>query len=316
MILLFTDTHLSDTNREYSDKAWDMALSLAKKHQCKHVVHLGDVFESRRSQTLENLRNIEQKISMFEDYDLHVLAGNHDKTDTMSNESWLSLYSLGRRKYFETNKARFHLLDYFDEGEPYLFHLEGLELSKNKKNILLTHIGVNEYFAGTVLQDAKISKIRSSIFQGFEKVYIGHYHNTKQFGNVIYTGSTFQASFGEDEQKGFWLLDAEGLGEFVPSNISYFKTVHTDTPTVAEVSKQMTKEGRYRIVTSAEILDEDKKWFLENNIKILQTRESSVGEVASVVGNYDLMTLFEKFCKKRNIQNEYGRKVLEKCGMS
>lgn len=62
------------------------------------------------------------------------------------------------------------------------------------------------------------SELKPSMFEMFKKVYLGHYHNYQRVGsNIYHLGSVQQNNFGEDEKKGFWLLDSDLEVDLIPS---------------------------------------------------------------------------------------------------
>ena len=92
------------------------------------------------------------------------------------------------------------------------------------------------------------------IFEPFDRVFAGHYHNrTKVAGTRIeYIGSSRQFNFGENEEKGYTILCADGSAEFVRNRVN--QRYRTLDVTAAEVDiplfdriDELRDEGRCRI---------------------------------------------------------------------
>lgn len=239
--LLITDTHLSIDNIDLIIDIFSQALSICKKKGIKRIIHSGDWFNNRQGQPDYLLAMKKSMIEMINDSNIVVntIPGNHDKTNLDSFLSYLTVFDSEQfrvhdgenRKYRELHKSTgstdvyMHFLPYF-KSEKYLQQLDIVkkDVVKGKKNVLFTHIGVN----GVRNNDGSLvdGDIKTNLFSMFDKVFVGHYHDSSKLGkNIYYLGSGYQANYGERmDDKGFHILYDDLSTEFVPSKFPrYFK---------------------------------------------------------------------------------------------
>lgn len=237
--LLITDTHLSIDNVDLIIDIFSQAISFCEKNKIRKIIHLGDWFNNRQGQPDYLLAIKKLMIEMMNDSDIviNTIGGNHDKTNLDSFLSYLTVFDSDgfrvhdgeRRKYRELHKGAtdvyLHFLPYF-KPEKYLeqFEIVKKDVVKGKKNVLFTHIGVN----GVRNNDGSLveGNITQDMFKIFDKVFVGHYHDSSKLGkNIYYLGSAYQANFGERmDDKGFHILHDDLSTEFVPAKFPrYFK---------------------------------------------------------------------------------------------
>lgn len=237
--LILTDTHLKEDNIELVTDIWVQAINKCQELYINNIYFIGDFFTARKAQSLivdEAGRNIINKIIKAE-INLIIIPGNHDKVDLDSQSSYLDEYT-GKnfitifkdtdcRIVNDTYNLCLHFIPYFKETGSYPEKLnKAISILKkyndqfpkqNNKHILLTHIAVN----GVRNNDGSVieNNLRGTQFSFFDKVFVGHYHNQSFIEpNIYYIGSAYQANFGEDENKGFTILNDDGSHEFIQSN--------------------------------------------------------------------------------------------------
>lgn len=270
--LFLTDTHLHDKNVELVDSIFQQALVLCKKHNIKDVLHGGDIFNKRRNNTEEPasqkaLVAFKRIIEKFEreNVTLHAIRGNHDCTDQISIESYLDLYTSSKNfKLYDgiinfaldlhDNRIVVYFLPYYKDSL-YIDYLSQIStISTGNVKILITHQGIN----GVTNNDGSThtSSITQNLFDKFDYTLVGHYHNAQRLSDkIIYTGSAYQANYGEDDQKGFTLIDNFGTPHFVKSEFPLFKKVNVsldklDKNFIDSLEKQKEKVENFRIVFS------------------------------------------------------------------
>ena len=225
--LMMTDTHLSKSNYELVVDIFQQAIDLCKAHKLSIVYHLGDFFTSREAQPLNVLYEAKYIFSMFveNNIELYIIPGNHDKVDLESELSYLDVVEKNNAIHLISSEYDLMLskevnvlfLPYFKEKGSYLERLEKVTklIRKDKKNILLTHISIN----GVQNNDGSgvENEIKQELFKKFDYVYVGHYHNKQDSGNIHYIGSSHQNNFGEDSVKGFQFLMDDGSVKMIKS---------------------------------------------------------------------------------------------------
>lgn len=240
--LLLTDTHLSEKTSSINMDIWQQAVITCVENEIKVIYHLGDIFDSRKAQTQEILMFFQRILEMLEEYEIEliVIPGNHDKTSYQSSNSFLHVFKHhpGVRVVNESHSIHVskdvihHFVPFFDEKSgKYAEILKGVVTDPKKKNILFTHIGVNEAVmnGGSVIEDL----IDGGIFDRFEIVYVGHFHDYQvlRSGKIVYIGSAYQSNFGENDKKGFQFLYEDGSIEFVQADFPRFEKVVIDINT-------------------------------------------------------------------------------------
>lgn len=231
---LITDTHLKPENVELVLDIFIQFIELLTSRNLKTAVHIGDWFTSRSSQSLICLLATTRILDMFEQSKimLHIIAGNHDKTDLTSEESYLTIFN--NRKYVklyesedyiddQDSQIRMGFLPYFKEGVEYLQRLNNLneKMGNFAMSVLFTHVSVN----GVRNNDGSVVEgdVEADFFNQYDVVFTGHYHNASQVGeNIHYIGSAYQANYGEDENKGFTILCEDLSFYHVQSNFPHY----------------------------------------------------------------------------------------------
>ena len=91
LTLFSTDWHIDKDNIEEIKSLIIQKLELAKSLNINKVFGLGDFFESRKSQPLQNLKGFGEILQLFEKYGVELIAipGNHDKLNYLSEDSYL-----------------------------------------------------------------------------------------------------------------------------------------------------------------------------------------------------------------------------------
>ena len=220
--ILVNDIHLDKDKGELVKDIFEQLIVLCKKYNTNNIFCGGDVFTSRSGQPLQCLTDFKEIIIRLQEEDItfHVIPGNHDKTDSNDERSYLDIYTsmeniclFRRAQVVRLDNMGFLFIPYFkDDKWLEEYNREDIQ-SKIKKlqskgipTILITHSG----FDGVVNNDgSKVeSAIKPSMFTDFTNVLIGHYHNASQLAdNVIYTGSAYPNDFGENSvDKGCTLI--------------------------------------------------------------------------------------------------------------
>lgn len=231
--ILVNDVHLDKSNGELVRDIFHQLQILAKKECVEDIIIGGDVFTNRSGQPLICLTTWKDIVDdMYEkEIRLHIIPGNHDKTDADDERSYLDIYShcnlYRNAQIVKIRGVEFVMVPYFKD-EKWLSEWQEVDTQRsgNCPAILITHIG----FDGVHNNDGSVvsSEIKPSMFQDYSKVLIGHYHNASQLGkNVFYTGSAYQNDFGENiTDKGFTVIYNDGSIKFVASHFpKYIKQI-------------------------------------------------------------------------------------------
>lgn len=340
LAIVLTDTHLKEKNIEINKSIYSQAIKLAKENGLKCVYHGGDIFDSRKAQPLIIQKSFEDILDMFleENIELIAIPGNHDKSDYTSKHSFLDAFRhhpafnliTEYDNHVLSDKIDLCLIPFFDEKLVYSDYLKlGIKtLTKNKKNILLTHIAIN----GVKNNDGSVVEhsLDSKMFNNFEKVICGHYHNNSLVnGNVYYIGSAFQHNYGEDENKGFTFINKDGSLEFVRSEFPEYKKILIDISDFTTKDKKQllsqlkNNSENIRVVFKGsyeELQSINKSEFSDIGIDVkLEPNEIQEGIIEAFnneVISFDkksIISEFEEYCEINNIKNkQQGLNYLKK----
>jgi exonuclease SbcD len=233
-ILHTSDLHLglSLNTVSFIDDQREMIKSLIniiKSNSVNAVLICGDIFDRSVSTaaaiTLYN--DMCKRICLDLNVPVLICAGNHDGAARLASCSDLlrrsGLYIAGRiidrTPLVEFADTAFHFMPYFTIDEvKSMFprqgiknyagavkrYVESIELVKNKRNILLTHMFVagsqtcdsdkNAYVGGT-------SAVPVGLFEKFDYVALGHLHKPQTIKNARYSGTPLKYSFSEVKHK-------------------------------------------------------------------------------------------------------------------
>lgn len=332
--IIVADSHYDKNNVSEVSAVMDQAIDLAIERKINTIFHIGDVFTDRTGQGLMVLLAFSrwlQKCSA-NGIKVHAIPGNHDKTNQESEESYLDIYE-GKYgfKLHRTGKYIFHspdvlccFLPYFPEGGSYLSRLEELwskvvkvDGQKAQNRFLFTHIAID----GVKNNDGSLvtNNLKPKLFSKFTKVFVGHYHNRSNIGRIHYVGSIRPKDFGEDNRKGFTILNKDGSHEHVDAKFRKFIKVKVDL-TEEEIdfdgllSQYNTDEDNIRVVitgTEDQLALVPSKTFSDvgidlkkESVKALKNMEAAVGSDFVRFDKAAITKAFVKFCKSNDMPKD------------
>lgn len=348
--ILVNDLHIDKDNSGLVRYIFSQLINLCTDYDTNRIFVGGDVFTNRSGQPLSCLMDWREMLNLVEqaEMEIHVIPGNHDKTDSDDEKSYLDVYSercchiyrSGERRLFDGIVIAF--IPYFkdekwlEEYKKVLDDIEGNlidgDIDETWPKILITHTG----FDGVVNNDGtKVNSIiKPSMFKNWDKVLIGHYHNASKLAdNVIYTGSAYQNDYGENiTDKGFTAIFSDGTTKFIPSKFpKYIKEIIdvNDKETLMNLLEKYgdpEREDFIRFVFRGKKEDAHKVNISEIqnkygiDCKFLSIEENEAVELSenNVTLEYDKKTIvkdFMKFCSDNKIKGEklrYGLDLIKK----
>ncbi|WP_297478279.1 metallophosphoesterase [Ferrovum sp.] len=280
------------------------------------IINAGDTFHIRGNlppSVLNPVLDLHKEL-IREGFDILVLAGNHDaenKEVTRLSSAVTALESVGCKVFNETT--------FFSGSEtsytgfwfiPWQQNIEKLkeEIEKissdglTNKRTLIIHAPVDDVIVGIPnhgLNSSYLAKFN------FNKVFSGHFHHYKDFGNGVYSiGSTTHHTWSDVNTKaGFLVVDGEDVKWF-KSHAPEFVEIDSATDP-AEIP--MIVDGNYvRIKTSATDITEIegiRELLIDNGAKgvtIISQREASVSPrgTASVASGMSLEASVSDYVSK------------------
>lgn len=335
--LCMNDSHAKkgDTNEFLLN--WEEAFEICEKEGIETILFGGDMFHSSASQSLEVLLAVKDVLIQCEKRGIKVLAvwGNHDITSKDSEVSYLHIYepykALVLDKYICLDKKqddfKLHMMSYALESGKFQEELAEVKknLSSSQKNILYIHEGIN---GGLGADNVSNKELPTGIFDEFDKVLCGHYHNRTKIPNtdIEYIGSSRQMNFGEDEEKGYTIIYSDGSTKFVKNekNLRYITIEKTfeelDDDLLDQIAELYDDWYSVRLVIhckKSQVSSVDKSKYLNANAaKVVIKTENEIVTKAeqSAFHRYDkngIVNAYGEFCEGKDLSPQFGLKYIE-----
>ena len=231
-VAIITDTHFgarkgSDHLHNYFEMFYrDIFFPSLEKHQIDTVLHMGDIFDSRKAIDLKSLEWSKRVVfEPLKKYKFISIIGNHDcyYKDTNyvnSPELLLKAYS-NITLYSKATEIKVGGLDIL--MLPWI-NSENFEESKkmiedSKCKVAMGHLEINGFKAtrGHMMETG----MDTSVFDKFERVYSGHFHTRSNDGKIYYLGNPYEMFWNDvNDTRGFHIFDTDTL-EHTPINNPY-----------------------------------------------------------------------------------------------
>lgn len=329
-----TDTHLSENTIDINRNVYTQLFKLCDQLGVKHIFHGGDIFTSRKGQTEAVLNAFKAILDEAFQTGMKIIAiaGNHDKTNYVSDSSFLDAFDghpaftvVGAGGSILHDEINIVFLPYYDEKLSYHGKLEEINtklIGVVGKHILITHVGIDGVKANSGIKVA--NEIKPNLFAAFQLVLVGHYHDRQTLGeNIIYTGSAYQANFGENDEKGVTVIYGDASCEFI--NLDFPKYITIDVlqkdldADLVQMITNKSEEAKIRIRIN-DVLDDSKKGVaveLESlGVKVVVEKGSyvpvdGIGAAQVSFTNQDILVGYDEWAKDRGIEDpEFGKSML------
>lgn len=347
-LLLLNDIHISKDNIPAFKANWQEAIDICRKMDVKEIAIGGDLFFSRAAQTLDVLLAVHDALLTAAEHGIHVTIaeGNHDKVNQENERGYCHVFDqhsnvLVCDEYVSLplgDDCRFvlHMMGYFPEDGSFCTRLDRLKeeaLDPKRLNFLYIHEGING-----ALAQPNDKELPAKIFEDFDKVFVGHYHNRTIIDKtrIEYIGSSRQHNFGEDEEKGYTVIYTDGSHEFIKNQAN---TRYRVIDVAAERAglhlmdelREIDADGRYKVkvrvhapqaamksVDKAALLDAGatKVELIADDDEMLEVAASSLFEKFD---SHRIRETYEEFCREKQIDDvaiglEYLSKIEGQCG--
>lgn len=347
-LLLLNDIHISKDNIPAFKANWQEAIYICRKMDVKEIAIGGDLFFSRAAQTLDVLLAVHDALLTAAEHGIHVTIaeGNHDKVNQENERGYCHVFDqhsnvLVCDEYVSLplgDDCRFvlHMMGYFPEDGSFCTRLDRLKeeaLDPKRLNFLYIHEGING-----ALAQPNDKELPAKIFEDFDKVFVGHYHNRTIIDKtrIEYIGSSRQHNFGEDEEKGYTVIYTDGSHEFIKNQAN---TRYRVIDVAAERAglhlmdelREIDADGRYKVkvrvhapqaamklVDKAALLDAGatKVELIADDEEMLEVAASSLFEKFD---SHRIRETYEEFCREKQIDDvaiglEYLSKIEGQCG--
>ena len=213
----------------------DVFFPSLEKYQVDTVIHMGDIFDSRKSIDLKSLEWSKKVVfEPLKKYNVYAIVGNHDcyyKDTNYVNSPELLLRAYPNIKLYskateiEIDKLKILMLPWinsenFDETKELI---DGCE-----SKVAMGHLEINGFRAtrGHMMENG----MDTSVFDKFDRVYSGHFHTRSTDGKIYYLGNPYEMYWNDvNDTRGFHIFDTNTL-ELTPINNPYklFYNVYYD----------------------------------------------------------------------------------------
>lgn len=347
-LLLLNDIHISKDNIPAFKANWQEAIDICRKMDVKEIAIGGDLFFSRAAQTLDVLLAVHDALLTAAEHGIHVTIaeGNHDKVNQENERGYCHVFDqhsnvLVCDEYVSLplgDDCRFvlHMMGYFPEDGSFCTRLDRLKeeaLDPKRLNFLYIHEGIN----GALAQPSD-KELPAKIFEDFDKVFVGHYHNRTIIDKtrIEYIGSSRQHNFGEDEEKGYTVIYTDGSHEFIKNKVNTrYRVIDVSAERAGlhlmDELREIDADGRYKVkvrvhapqaamksVDKAALLDAGatKVELIADDEEMLEVAASSLFEKFD---SHRIRETYEEFCREKQIDDvaiglEYLSKIEGQCG--
>ena len=231
---IFTDSHYgakkgSKHLHDYFELFYkNVFFPTLEEHEIKTVIHMGDVFDSRKSIDYQSLEWSKRVVfDPLKKYEVHMIVGNHDCYFKYSNYSNIKTYSSPTNTKIggiDMTLIPWICNDNYDETLKVI--------QKSNAKIAMGHLELQGFYVNKhlVMDDHGMD---STIFSKFEKVFSGHYHTRSDNGKIFYLGNPYEMYWSDvNDIRGFHIFDTETLIH-TPVNNPYklfYNIYYDDTP--------------------------------------------------------------------------------------
>lgn len=242
---IISDTHYgvrkgSQIFHDYFEKFYsEVFFPTLDKRNIKTLVHMGDVFDSRKGVdfwSLDWAKRVVFDPLRERGITSYVLVGNHDAYYKNTNQinsvetllcEYDNIIPVSQTGEFIVCGTKILFVPWicFDNKNNSLSHIES-----TGSEIVMGHLDLNgfEAYRGHVQKDG----MDPAPFSRFKKVFSGHFHTRSNIGNVHYIGNPYEIYWNDlDDTRGFGIFDTESFKiEYIDNPYRMFeRIVYEDT---------------------------------------------------------------------------------------
>ena len=222
-IAVITDTHYgarkgSKHLHDYFEQFYnDIFFPFLEENPIDAVIHMGDVFDSRKSIDLQSLEWSKRVVfDPLKKYEVHIITGNHDcyyKNTNYVNSPELLLTDYSNITLYSSpqtiNVGGLDILMLpWICSENYQKALDAI--SNTSAKVVMGHLELNGFRAtrGHMMEDG----MDIGLFDKFDKVFSGHFHTRSDNGKIFYLGNPYEMFWNDvNDPRGFHVFDTETL---------------------------------------------------------------------------------------------------------
>lgn len=207
-----------------------------EKNNIVNIIQLGDVFDRRKFVNYQTLKHCREYFfePLSKKYNAYMLVGNHDtyykntnsvnSLDLLLNE-YTNINQIQDPCEIEFDGVSLMMVPWICAGN-YTKIMNAMDNAKSQ--ILIGHFEINgfEMHKGAYCDGG----VDPSIFSKFDLVISGHFHTKSTRGNIVYTGTPYEMTWIDfEDKKGFHIFDTDTRElEFIVNPYSMFHKIWYD----------------------------------------------------------------------------------------
>ena len=235
------DTHVGSRNdsllfNDYFEKFYtNIFFPYLKKEKIKTIIILGDVLCRRKYVNFRILNAVKKYLfGPLNDYNTHILLGNHDtyfKNTNSINSPELLLGEFDNIKiYSDPTTVDFDgtAIDIVPWISPENFDSTIDFISKSKSHLCAGHFNLKDFemYRGLIMHEG----MDRSLLNKYDMVFSGHYHHISSDGTIFYLGAPYEMTFNDyNDPRGFHIFDTNTRQlDFIQNPYRMFHKIYYD----------------------------------------------------------------------------------------
>jgi DNA repair exonuclease SbcCD nuclease subunit len=262
-VAVITDTHIGARGDslvvfDYFNKFYqDIFFPYLLKNDIKTILHLGDVFDKRKTVNLQILNLYRQQfLHPLENMGCRMIvtAGNHDCYYNNTNKTnspqellggWDNVEVHSSPSTIEIDGVKVLLLPWRNQSNEDVFMAE---LSTSEAKLAVGHLEIAGFKKYKMDSKCDVGMTRDP-FERFDLVLSGHFHHKSSDKNIHYLGQPYEMTFSDlGDPKGFHILDLNTLEfEFIQNPYKMFHSITYDDKgkTLDKLLKELTPPSQF-----------------------------------------------------------------------
>lgn len=298
------------------------------RQEVEYVIIAGDLFHTKSIVSAEMLLKTTGVFKLLNTScpnlkNIFIIPGNHDiylRKDSEWNilhiyQEFPKVQVFHSPSFVDIDKVRCWFLPYYRSAKEYRRHLDMIDVSNAKTNLLFSHIGVHDFKMLETEDIAVVERsefIKKDKFKKFSQVFLGHFHGYQSQDNITYVSSPIQSKHGDEYgEHGFIIYDTKTKSyDFIKNHTS--PQFMTKKLTVKNLKDLLAEDGTgkfIRIVLTEHIpssklsmiIDKLKKKNYSVELKFSLNNSMFYDESIATIENWDELVfnsteeLFQKF---------------------
>ena len=325
-VAIITDTHFgarkgSKHLHDYFELFYrDVFFPSLEEHQIDTVIHMGDIFDSRKAIDLQTLEWSKRVIlEPLKKYKVYLTIGNHDcyyKNTNNVNSPELLLRNYPNIEVHTkateviVDKLKILFLPWINSEN---FEETEKLIKKTKAKVAMGHLEVNGFKAtrGHMMENGMDSKV----FNKFEKVYSGHFHTRSNDGKIYYLGNPYEMFWNDvNDPRGFHIFDTETL-EHTPINNPYrlFYNIYYEDTNHKLFNTTMYKDKIVKVIVRQKSKLEEFDKFIDKlyasgvqDLKIIENFEIQENDVFDIDEDENTISILNRYIDESEIEFDKG----------